>query len=106
MENTIVVRLRDSGQTYFYKATNLNVKIGDYVILEHDRGLDYGQIVSPEDTSADNKSNEPIKKIIRVATENDLKQIVDNRAKSREAFNSCLKKIDEHKLDMKLVRAE
>jgi len=106
MENTIVVRLRDSGQTYFYKATNLNVTIGDYVILEHDRGLDYGQIVSPEDTSADNKSNEPIKKIIRVATENDLKQIVDNRTKSREAFNSCLKKIDEHKLDMKLVRAE
>src|SRR4030042_1034146 len=103
MDNTILVRLRDSGQTYFYNATNLNVKVGDYVILEHDRGLDYGQIVSPEDASLDNKSKEPLKKIIRLATENDLKQIADNRNKSREAFNSCLKKIEEHRLEMKLV---
>jgi cell fate regulator YaaT (PSP1 superfamily) len=47
-----------------------------------------------------------LKKIIRVAKDSDLKQIEDNRAKSREAFNTCLKKIEEHKLDMKLVRAE
>ncbi|MFH0913102.1 MAG: stage 0 sporulation family protein [Candidatus Omnitrophota bacterium] len=106
MTDTILVRLRDSGQTYSYKATNLNAKVGDYVILEHDRGLDYGQIVSPKDASLDNKSNEPLKKIIRVALESDLKQIADNRTKSREAFNTCLKKIVEHKLDMKLVRAE
>lgn len=106
MENTILVRLRDSGQTYFYNATNLDVKVGDYVILEHDRSLDYGQIVSPEDASLDNKSKEPLKKIIRIATDSDLKQIEENRAKSREAFNTCMRKIEEHKLDMKLVRAE
>ncbi len=106
MENTILVRLRDSGQTYFYNATNLNVKEGDYVIVEHDRGLDYGQIVSPRDAVLDNKSKEPLKKIIRVAKDNDLKQIEENRVKSREASNTCLKKIEEHKLNMKLVRAE
>ena len=106
MENTILVRLRDSGQTYFYNAANLNVKEGDYVVVEHDRGLDYGQIVSPKDAVPDSKSKEPLKKIIRVAKDSDLRQIEDNRAKSREAFNNCLKKIEEHKLDMKLVRAE
>ncbi len=106
MDNTILVRLRDSGQTYFYNAINLDVKVGDYVILEHDRSLDYGQIVSPEDASLDNKSKEPLKKIIRIATDSDLKQIEENRAKSREAFNACMRKIEEHKLDMKLVRAE
>lgn len=106
MENTVFVRLRDSGQTYFYNSAHLNVKEGDYVIVEHDRGLDYGQIVSPKDAVLDNKSQEPLKKIIRVAKDSDLKQIEDNRAKSREAFNTCLKKIQEHKLDMKLVRAE
>ena len=53
MENTIPVRLRDSGQTYFYNAINLNVKEGDYVIVEHDRGFDYGQIVSPKDAALD-----------------------------------------------------
>ena len=106
MENAIFVRLRDSGQTYFYNAANLNLKEGDYVVVEHDRGLDYGQIVSPKDAVPDSKSKEPLKKIIRVAKDSDLRQIEDNRAKAREAFNSCLKKIEEHKLDMKLVRAE
>jgi cell fate regulator YaaT (PSP1 superfamily) len=106
MENTILVRLRESGQTLFYHATNLDAKVGDYVIVEHDRGLDYGQIISPEDASLDDKSKEQLKKIIRMATDNDLKQIEENRAKSREAFNTCIKKIEEHKLDMKLVRAE
>jgi len=106
MENTILVRLRDSGQTFFYNAVNLSVKEGDYVIVEHDRGLDYGQIVSPKGAASDNKSKEPLKKIIRIARESDLKQIEENRVKSRDAFTSCLKKIEEHKLDMKLVRAE
>ncbi len=106
MENTILVRLRDSGQTFFYNAVNLNVKEGDYVIVEHDRGLDYGQIVSPKDASPGDKSKEPLKKVVRVAKESDLKQIEENRAKSKEAFNNCLRKIEEHKLDMKLVRAE
>lgn len=105
-EHTILVRLRDSGQTYSYNAANLDLKVGNYVIVEHDRGLDYGQIVSPEDALMDNKSKEPLKKIVRAANEGDLKQIEDNRAKSKEAFNTCLKKINEHKLDMKLVRAE
>ncbi|MFH1269708.1 MAG: stage 0 sporulation family protein [Candidatus Omnitrophota bacterium] len=106
MDNTVLVRLRDSGQACPYNAANLNVKEGDYVIVEHDRGLDYGQIVSPKDAALENKSQDPLKKIIRVARDNDLKQIEDNRVKSRDAFNTCLKKIGEHKLDMKLVRAE
>lgn len=106
MENTILVRLRDSGQSFFYNAVNLSVKEGDYVIVEHDRGLDYGQIVPPKDAIPDDKAKEPLKKIIRIAKESDLKQIEDNRAKSKEAFSNCLKKIEEHKLDMKLVRAE
>ncbi len=106
MESLIYVRLRDSGQTFFYNAVNLSVKEGDYVIVEHDRGLDYGQVVPPKDAVPDNKTKEPLKKVIRIAKESDLKQIEDNRTKSREAFTSCLKKIGEHKLDMKLVRAE
>jgi len=102
-----LVRLRDSGQAYLYNSTNLGAKIGDYVIVEHDRGLDYGQIISPQDASlTDNKSKEPPKKVVRLANDNDLKQIAENRMKSKEAFNTCLKKIEEHKLDMKLVRAE
>lgn len=107
MEKLVLVRIRDSGQAFYYDCGKLVCKDGDYVIVEHDRGLDYGQITSPKDASPeDPKSKEPPKKIIRLASANDLKQIEDNRTKSKEAFNTCQKKIEEHKLDMKLVQAE
>ncbi|MFA4889677.1 MAG: stage 0 sporulation family protein [Candidatus Omnitrophota bacterium] len=108
MEGLIPVRLRDSGQILLYQANNLCLKEGDYVIIELDRGLDYGKVASlhhakPE---AHPKDKEASKKIIRMVSENDLKQICENRFKSKEAFANCLKKIEEHKLAMKLVQAE
>jgi len=106
MQGLILVRLRDSGQTYLYNSYELTVKEGDYVIVEHDRGLDYGQIVSPKDAPAETNPKDPPKKIMRIAREQDIKQIEENRLKSKEAFNTCFKKIEEHKLDMKLVQAE
>lgn len=106
MQGLILVRLRDSGQTYSYNPQELAVKEGDYVIVEHDRGLDYGQIVSSKDTTVEANPKESPKKVVRIAREQDIKQIEDNRIKSKEAFNACLKKIEEHKLDMKLVQAE
>jgi len=106
MDKTILVRLRDSGQVYSYNTSDPQFKDGVYVIIEHDRGLDYGLIISPADAGPGNTSKEAIKKITRLASEADLKQIEDNRLKAKDAFNTCLKKIEEHKLDMKLVQAE
>ena len=107
MGEIVLVRLRDSGQAYPYNKGELQVKDGDYVIVEHDRGQDYGQIVSCCSQGCLSKeTKEPVKKIIRLAREADVKQIEDNRAKAKEAFNSCNKKIEEHKLEMKLVQAE
>ncbi len=107
MEGSILVRLRDSGQIFPYNGANLVLKEGDYVIVDHDRGLDYGQVVSPsEELTVVTDPKEPMKKIVRLATEADLKQIQENRSKAKEAFNTCIKKIEEHKLDMKLVQAE
>jgi cell fate regulator YaaT (PSP1 superfamily) len=107
MQGMILVRLRDSGQVHPYNANNLEVKEGNYVIIEHDRGLDYGHIVSPSEShTVDSNSKEPLKKIVRIARDSDLKQIEENRVKAKEAFNACIKKIEEHKLDMKLVQAE
>ena len=116
MEGLIFVRLRDSGQVYPYNAGGLVVKEGDYVIVEHDRGQDYGQVVTQccqgassgaESGSPEKQvSKEPPKKILRLAKDSDIRQIEENRVKAKEVFNSCVKKIGEHKLDMKLVQAE
>ncbi|MFH0935443.1 MAG: stage 0 sporulation family protein [Candidatus Omnitrophota bacterium] len=106
MQQLILVRLRDAGQIYFCNADNPDFKEGDCVIVEHDRGLDYGHIVPSLQEAAANKIKESLKRIVRLARDNDLKQIEENRAKAKEAFNTCLKKIEERKLQMKLVRAE
>jgi cell fate regulator YaaT (PSP1 superfamily) len=106
MDKTVCVRLRDTGQTFPYHPGDLVVKDGDYVIVEHDRGHDYGQVVSLKQACAPCGEKQPVKKILRLAKAEDIKQIEENRAKSKEAFNTCSKKITEHKLDMKLVQAE
>jgi len=113
MEELVYVRLRDSGQSFSYNAAGVIYKEGDYVIVEFDRGLDYGKIISfkeirfsEKQAASDAELKEVPKKIVRKASEGDLKQIIDNRAKAKEAFGTCVKKIEEHKLDMKLVEAE
>lgn len=102
----ILVRLRDAGQVYSCNVDNDDFKEGDYVIVEHDRGLDYGVIVPSAVEACGNKSKEPLKRVLRLAREGDLKQIEENRAKAKEAFSACVKKIEERKLEMKLVQAE
>ena len=71
MEGMILVKLRDSGQVHIYNANNLALKEGDIVIVEHDRGIDYGHIVSPNEAAAAGSGKEPPKKIIRIAREAD-----------------------------------
>jgi len=105
MEKLILVRLRDSGQVFPYNPADIVVKEADYVIVEHDRGLDYGQVVSLQAVE-DPAGKVPIKKVVRIATPEDLKKITENRLKCKEAYVNCQKKIEEHKLEMKLVHAE
>ncbi len=106
MEDPIFVRLRDSGQIFSCSGIGLTLKEGDLVICEYDRGLDYGRIVSSSQCPLDKAPQEPLKKIIRLVSEDDLKQIEENRIKVKEASCACSKKIEEHKLQMKLVHAE
>ncbi|MDD4899966.1 MAG: stage 0 sporulation family protein [Candidatus Omnitrophica bacterium] len=106
MEKKVLVRLRDLGSTCFYDPGEIQAKEGDFVIVEHDRGLDYGQIIPPQEAAEEGSEKEQIKKIIRLASPNDLKQIEENRTKAKDAFNTCFKKIEEHKLEMKMVQAE
>lgn len=106
MEKRVLVRLRDFGSAYFYNASELQVKEGDYVIVEHDRGVDYGLIMPPDEEAMKNAEKEAVKKILRPAHSGDIRQIEENRSKAKEAFSTCSKKIEEHKLEMKLVQTE
>jgi cell fate regulator YaaT (PSP1 superfamily) len=106
MEAMILVRLRDSGQVFHYSPGNLTLKEGDYVIVEHDRGIDYGRVIPEAEADSETAGKEQPKKALRLANEADMKQIEDNRRRAKEALATCAVKISEHKLQMKLVRAE
>jgi cell fate regulator YaaT (PSP1 superfamily) len=106
MQKLVQIKLREFGPIISFDEGALNGKAGDFVIVEAERGVDYGQIVSESEMALEEKIKEPLRKILRLATDQDLKQIQDNRARIKDAFSSCSKKIEEHKLDMKLVEAE
>jgi len=106
MQGIIELRVRESGSIVLYDASGLQPKIGDYVIIDAERGQDYAQVISMPERVSEEELKKPLKKIIRIANEADIKQINENRKRTRDAFQVCIKKVQERKLDMKLIDAE
>ncbi len=106
MTEVICVRFRTAGKIYYFSPGNLKVKRGDNVIVETARGVEFGKVVSDIKEVEDKKVVQPLKKIMRVATDEDKETEKKNREKEKDAFAICLEKVYKHKLDMKLVEAE
>jgi cell fate regulator YaaT (PSP1 superfamily) len=106
MIEVIGVRFRDTGKIYFFDPLKYEVEAGDHVIVETARGMEYGKVVYGRREIDEKKMNAPIKPIIRKATEADAARNQKNKEKCKEAFDICLKKIEKHKLEMKLIEAE
>lgn len=107
MREVIQVRLREAGKICYFSTGGLKFAVGDYVIIEQDRGLEYGQIVSEPETVVDAEiEKRPLRRIIRKTNPWDHRQIEKNKKKSRELIHVCEKKILERKLSMKLVESE
>jgi cell fate regulator YaaT (PSP1 superfamily) len=106
MYEVIQVRLREAGKITYFSTNGMKFKIGDNVIVEGDRGLDYGQVLSLTQAILDADIEEPLKKVIRKANPWDAHQIDKNKKKIKEVMDACAKKIQERKLPMKLIDAE
>jgi len=107
MEELVQIQLRTAGEIKYFLAGGMKFSSGDKVIVEADRGLEYGEVIVPNEKISDVGSVEkPLRKIIRKANPWDEKQIAKNKAKTKDLMNVCEKKIVEHKLPMKLVDAE
>ncbi len=106
MKTVIGVRFRDGGKTYYFSPGELEIKEGDGVIVETARGTEFGDVVMGPEEMEDERIVAPLKEVQRVASEHDREQRDKNRAREKEAFDICLKKIEDHKLDMKLVDVE
>lgn len=106
MHEVAQVRLREAGKTTYFSTGGLKFKVGDYVIVEQDRGLEYGQIVSEPEVILDTNIEKPLRKIIRKTNPWDHHQIEKNKKKTKDLIQTCERKIAEHRLPMKLVEAE
>ncbi len=106
MVKVIGVRFRTAGKIYFFDPGKLNIKRNDHVIVETARGIEYGTVVGSPREVADDKVIQPLKPVLRIATERDDEQEAANKKKEKEAFQICLEKIHKHGLEMKLIDAE
>lgn len=106
MGKLIGVQFQKNGKLYYFDANGFDVKPGEYVVVDTARGHDLGEVaMGPRDIDEDTWKS-PLKKTIRIASEQDIQHGIDNREKEKEAFSICQKKIAEHKLEMKLVSVE
>ncbi len=106
MVKVIGVRFRTAGKIYFFDPGKLKIKKGDHVIVETARGIEYGTVVGNPREVPNEKVIQPLKPVLRIATERDNEQEASNKLKEKEAFKICLEKIQKHRLEMKLIDAE
>ena len=106
MAEIIGVRFKNVGKIYYFDPDGKTLQQGDRVIVETARGVECGEVaVVNRDVPAEEIA-QPLKKLIRVAKPEDLDRMRENAEKEKTAFDICCKKIEAHKLDMKLVEVE
>lgn len=106
MTEVIGVRFKEVGKVYYFDPNGEKLETGDMVIIETARGVECGEVATPNREINDDKIIHPLKKLIRKATKEDLIHVEENHKKEEEAFSVCQKKIANHKLDMSLVDVE
>lgn len=102
----IGVRFKKAGKIYYFDPDNIAVHAGDSVIVETVRGMEFGDVVVNPKKILESEIISPLKKVIRIATEEDKIKIAENRAQEEEAYRVCQEKVNLHQLDMKLVDVE
>lgn len=106
MAKIIGVRFKSAGKTYYFDPGDVKIEKGDFAIVETVRGVEFGEVVIPVSDVDESEIVAPLKKVMRKATDEDKKQMENNKKKEKEAFSICLEKIQKHGLDMKLIDVE
>ncbi|MDR3240141.1 MAG: stage 0 sporulation family protein [Clostridiales bacterium] len=106
MVDIIGVRFKKAGKIYYFDPDDMDIQQGTPVIVETARGVEYGYTDIGRKSVEDDKVVQPLKKVIRIATEEDARQKDANALRGTEAFRICLEKIKNHDMRMKLVEVE
>ena len=106
MTEIIGIRFKEVGKVYYFSPDKTRFQAGDRAIVETARGVECGEVVIPNRKIDDEQVVQPLKSIIRKATEKDLQTVEENRKKETEIMKVFIKKIEEHKLLMKAIDVE
>ncbi len=106
MITVVGVRFKKAGKIYYFDPDDSDISSGDFAIVETARGIEFGEVVVGPKEVVEEDIIAPLKKVIRVASEEDKEKNIMNKVKEKQAFDICLKKIEEHELSMKLVDVE
>ena len=106
MTEVISVRFRNGCKEYYFDPKGLTVPTDTDVIVETAQGPEFARCSQGNHQVEDGAVVKPLRGLIRIATDNDRHTAAYNRGREKEAFEVCKKKIQQHKLEMKLVRVE
>ncbi|MGI6488268.1 MAG: stage 0 sporulation family protein [Syntrophomonadaceae bacterium] len=106
MPEVVGVRFKPAGKIYYFDNGEIPLVLGDHVIVETIRGIEFGEVVIGQREMSEDQLVQPLKKVIRKATRQDELQYEDNEARQVEAYAICEAKIAEHGLPMNLIDAE
>ncbi len=106
MKNIVGIRFKKPGKIYFFDPDNLEINKQDKVVVETAMGQELGEVVVSKRAVPEESLTAPLKKVVRIATQKDLKHQEENNKKEKEAFKICEEKIKKYKLDMNLTEVE
>ena len=106
MTDVISVRFRSGCKEYYFDPKGLTIPAETDVIVETAQGPEFARCTVGNHQVEDDAVVKPLRAVIRIATDNDKHTAAYNRSREKEAFDVCKKKIQQHKLEMKLVRVE
>ena len=100
------VRFRRAGKIYYFSPGRLELDKGDKVVVETSRGIEFGEVIVAPHDEPENKIVQPLKEVMRLATEEDISRAAENKKKEIQALDVCLQKIHKRGLEMKLIDCE
>lgn len=107
MQTKIVgVKFADGGKIYDFSPNDLLVNIGDKVIVETVRGLDFGTVATPIKTIEREDADEPLKDVVRIATHQDLAQVKKIKALNKKFLEETKKIVEGFGLEMKIISCD
>ena len=106
MPIVVGVSFKKAGKVYYFNPNSLDLKEGDAVIAETSRGIEFGEIMIEPREVPDEEIVPPLRKVVRKATDSDIRKEESNRNREKNAYAACQRKIQDHNLPMKLIDAE